>query len=108
MKLWLDDVRPPPDESWHWAKTLEIAFIEMSCNGPNLELISFDHDLGTNAKGETLDSMAVAKLLESLAYQRVGKRIPWQIHSANPVGRKNLQAALESADRYWHQWENMK
>ena len=28
-------------------------------------------------------------------------RLVWRIHSANPVGQKNIQAAMNSAERFW-------
>jgi hypothetical protein len=58
--------------------------------------VSFDHDLGGDDT-----SIPVAKRIEEMAFN--GERAPprWHIHSANPIGRKNLEAALQSADRFW-------
>ena len=92
-KLWIDDLREPPDEDWCWAKTSGVA-ISCLLIGPVTE-ISFDHDLGGDDT-----TMSVAKLIEQRAHD--GAKPPkWRIHSANPVGRKNLEAALASADRLW-------
>ena len=46
MKLWLDDVRPPPDETWLWARTVD----EAKRSSPQTELSeqSLDHDLGSH------------------------------------------------------------
>lgn len=42
MKLWLDDVRKPPDDSWTWCKSVEEALkIADKC-----EEWALDHDLG--------------------------------------------------------------
>lgn len=94
MKLWIDDVRPPPGDEWMWAMTLAEAldFIEDG----DCEEVSFDHDLGGDDT-----AMPVAKRIEELAFN--GERAPpkWHVHSANPVGRKNLEATLRSADRFW-------
>lgn len=57
MKLWIDDLRTPPDESWAWAKTSEEALSILRTKYSALvglvpvqtdELtdVSFDHDLG--------------------------------------------------------------
>lgn len=51
MKLWVDDVRPPPDrDTWLWAKTASeaIAMIQLEhvAQGPVFEEMSLDHDLG--------------------------------------------------------------
>lgn len=43
-KLWLDDIRRPPDSSWLWARTLEDAKLAMkTCE---IKEASLDHDLG--------------------------------------------------------------
>jgi hypothetical protein len=57
MKLWIDDLRTPPDESWRWAKNsyeaLGILRAEYSAlvglasiQTDELTAVSFDHDLG--------------------------------------------------------------
>lgn len=92
-KLWIDDLREPPDESWHWAKSSGVA-ISCILSGP-FALVSFDHDLGGDDT-----AMPVARLIEERAHDGI-EPPRWAIHSANPVGRKNLRAALESADRLW-------
>lgn len=93
-RLWIDDLRPPPDDTWDWAKSSAEAFDLMDMQ--EYDLVSFDHDLGGDDT-----SMPVAKWIEEQAYE--GKMQPpkWAIHSANPVGRQNLEAALISADRRW-------
>ncbi len=65
--------------------------------GMALHEISLDHDLGGDDT-----AMPVARMIEEGAYRGELPRIIWHIHSANPVGRMNLRAALESADRYWN------
>jgi hypothetical protein len=95
MKLWIDDVRPAPN-GWVWAKTLDSALRLYLMEAP--DEISFDHDLGGD---ET--SMPLAKLIEDNAFNGVREPPRWHVHSANPVGRKNLEAALRNADRYWRQ-----
>lgn len=89
MKLWIDDVRPAPG-GWIWAKTSDAA-LQIFLNG-DISEISFDHDLGGDDT-----SMRVATLIEMRAFSGIAPPI-WHIHSANPVGRNNLKAALEKAD----------
>lgn len=99
MGMWLDDLRSPPDDSWTWIKESAVAMGLVALahsNGMPLSEISFDHDLGGDDT-----AMPVAKMIEEGAYRGELPRIKWAIHSANPVGRMNLRAALESADRYW-------
>lgn len=49
MRIWVDDIRTPPDESWYWAKTSDeaIAFLGvMKWLDERPEIMSLDHDLG--------------------------------------------------------------
>jgi len=42
------------------------------------------------------------------SYQQISiKPFTWEIHSANPVGRKNIEQAMKSAERFWNM-ENKK
>ena len=66
--------------------------------------ISFDHDLGDNR----LSGYDLAKWVERRAHLNQIKRITWDIHSANPVGRKNIEMAMSNADKYWTQHEEEK
>lgn len=95
MKLWIDDVRPAP-KGWTWAKTLQEASHLYFTN--EIEEISFDHDLGGDETTRPL-----ADLIECYATQ--GYKPPkWHVHSANPVGRERLKAALTNADRRYQEY----
>jgi len=95
MKIWLDDVRlMPSDYDWHaysvnTAKTM-IEVAELT--GKTIEVIDCDHDLGQYEKngGDGI------KLLDWLVER--GTLYPIKLHTANPVGRANMQRML---DRYW-------
>lgn len=97
MKLWLDDVRPMPPE-YDIAVTTADEAIKWLETGQVTE-ISLDHDLGDEVK----TGYTVASWLELEAYHGNVPRLIWHIHSANPVGRQNMTAALTNADRYWDQ-----
>lgn len=45
MKLWHDDVRPPPEEGWTWVRTNDDAKHWLAM-GSLVSEISLDHDLG--------------------------------------------------------------
>lgn len=45
MRLWIDDLRTPP-EGWEWVKTSQEAIDFLAGNTSRLEVVSFDHDLG--------------------------------------------------------------
>jgi len=103
-KLWIDDVRRPPDKSWYWAKTSEDAIHAINVgiySGMVYREISFDHDLGGDDT-----AYRVATFIEEYAEKGYLARIKWYIHSANPVGRARLHAALTSADKFWSRNED--
>lgn len=90
MKLWIDDIRTPPDESWRWAKTSDEANdILCSLNEYWPTLISFDHDLG----GEDT-AMLVVDCIEQILFDGSLPVPSYTIHSMNPVGRNNIHAAM--------------
>lgn len=101
MKLWIDDVREPPDEEiWLWAKTSEEALTIL--NTQRIDFIAFDFDLGGDDT-----AYRVAEYIENCA--RIGVQPPgWSIHSANPVGRVRLRGALENAETLWRKYVRQK
>ena len=98
IRIWLDDVRPMPEEYALWCKTAQEC-LEAVKTG-NVDYISFDHDLG-----DPLTGYWVATNIEDMAYLHKINRIGWDVHSDNPAGRKNIDAAMESA---WRIWNTMK
>ena len=88
MKLWLDDLRVPP-EGWTWAKTVEEA--QRLLMEHAVEEMSLDHDLGEGLE----DGSA---LVRWMAEHRRWPRARPRVHSMNPVGRAYMQGVI---DRYW-------
>jgi len=93
--LWLDDVRPMPQEFSHHAKTAEEA-IEL-LKTMEFDRISLDHDLGIG-HGTGYD---VARYIEEAAYLGQMKPAQFSLHTANPVGRDRMCACLRNAMKYW-------
>ena len=102
MKIWLDDLRPAPwgyesARSVNEAKTL---IREAERNGIEIEALDLDHDLGdfANQGGDAI------KLLDWLAERETF--YPVEIHTANPVGRANMESVLA---RYWGEeyWQKL-
>ena len=94
MKLWLDDLRPVP-YGYEGAKSVNEAkklIQEAEHNGIEIEALDLDHDLGDYADqgGDAI------RLLGWLAER--GTFYPVEIHTANPVGRANMERILA---RYW-------
>ena len=92
MRLWIDDVRPAPEDCV-WCKSVNLAkdaiatiedFPELS-----IELIDIDHDAGEYAN----DGGDYIKLLDWL--EETGRNYPIRIHSMNPVGAANMRRIIE-------------
>ncbi len=99
LRVWLDDCRPAPARFNRQCLTAHEA-IELLQAGA-VEAISLDHDLGDEAKVGS--GYTVAKEIEYLAHEGKLKPIHIMIHTQNPVGRKNMIAAISSARRAWGQ-----
>ena len=93
MKIFLDDIRKCP-YGMVLCRTPEEAIYYIDKN--EVEFISFDHDLGENC----LSGYDVASYIEKKVYNKEIKCPEWQIHSSNPIGRKRIQQAMESAKRF--------
>ena len=91
MKLWLDDIRTPPDSSWTWVHSVWGAISAIKAqlqSGGSLECMSLDHDLGDYAKrgGDGL------KLLIWMVREEIF--CPVMLHTMNPVGRENMAGVI--------------
>ena len=95
MKIWLDDIRLAPDryESVQSVNQAIALILEAEAKGEQIELLDLDHDLGDYFP-EGGDAI---KLLDWLAERGTFYQI--KIHTANPVGRANMQRMI---DRYWN------
>jgi len=96
MRLWLDDERPMPDGFDLHVRTVQQA-IDVIVGG-GVTHISFDNDLGEDEEGRHL-----ANFIELGAFNGRLRRMTWEIHSGNPVGRDAIRAAMKSAERFWTQ-----
>ena len=97
IRIWLDDVRQPP-QGWYdvWVRTAKEAY-DLVVTG-QVTKISFDHDLGSNYDGKWL-----ADEIEILAMDNKINPIHWDVHSQNPIGRRNIDMAMKSAWRFWEE-----
>lgn len=96
MKLWIDDIRDMPADFDVWAKNYEEAVSALKTG--KVTQVSFDHDLG-DARAFT--GYDIARWIEEQSYLGNFKKVSWDIHSANPVGRKNIEAAMNNAAKWW-------
>lgn len=87
MRLWIDDIREPPNNTWTWAKTESEALVIVKAqNADNpIEAVSFDHDLGG-----TEDTRSIVLYM---AEHNVFPPYCW-VHSMNPIGAKYLRDTI--------------
>lgn len=94
MTMYIDDIREPKKDYDWIVRSSNVAIDIITRYGcPNF--ISFDHDLG----GEDT-AMRVVKWLIEMDLDMSGTFIPynfeWNVHSANPVGTKNINGYLNA------------
>lgn len=88
MKLFLDDIRNPPDSSWEVVRSYS-EFVEwVQANGLP-DQISFDHDLGLeeDQPSRTRDGYDACKWM----LENYGIPEAVTVHSKNPVGKKRIE-----------------
>lgn len=92
-KMFIDDERFPVDETMVIVRSLDEAKSKIEELGVP-EFISFDHDLGDNVP----TGFDLAKFLVEKDLDLDGKFLPenfsFYVHSANPVGKKNIEGLL--------------
>ncbi len=91
MKIFLDDLRNCPI-GWTLCRTAKDA-IDLLASDQVIKEISFDHDLGGKLTGNDV-ALAIETMIANKAMHYIPK---WDIHSANPVGRGNIQKTMLSA-----------
>jgi hypothetical protein len=90
MKIWLDDLRQPPDHSWHWCTSIEGVKPLIVRYSGEIEAMSLDNDLG---EGQEEGRRLVLWMAENDEWPDCDITI----HSANVVAGPYMQAMI---DRY--------
>lgn len=92
MKIWVDDIRTPPDDTWIWYKTSKEALAALNHINRHYPYMlrftrwSLDHDLGG---GDTSRPIVLWFCEHHLWPVEV------RVHSANPVGVEWLEGMIE-------------
>ena len=99
MKLWVDDVRQPPDKTYIWSRSVDAAKASIEYSEYlarefdlaiyEVHLIDIDHDAGIYAS----EGGDYVKLLDWL--EETGRNYPIRIHSMNPVGVENMRRIIK-------------
>lgn len=100
MKLWIDDIRQAPDDTWQVARTVTEAIRMLHTAPMAFTEISIDHDISYDmgsalGKSYVISSpenfTAVAYVIASMPFRKTPKIT---IHSSNPDGSKEIQRIL--------------
>lgn len=100
MKIFLDDVRSPPDETWTLFKKAEDVLEVIATEWEQIEAISFDNDLGVG----NMEGYRVLDVIEALVHDEAAIHIPHlpklYIHSANPVARARMATVIVRLENF--------
>ena len=103
MKLYIDDIRPAPDD-WQQARTVTDAIRFLSQFGKEVDEISIDHDIsyavevaGTQRPFPSPENFSAVAYFIAAYYKETpnSKKPQIIIHTANPVGGKELADILK-------------
>lgn len=101
VKIYLDDLRLPPGPEWIVARTVEECQKVILDNWGNIELISFDHDLGIDQNGICRDAQEIWNWLQEWMldnHQYV--EIPAILHSSNTSGGPYLMDKIKCWNKH--------
>lgn len=96
-RLWIDDMREPPDESWIVARKVQSAINILGQYSYQWDEISLDHDIENRPSDETFNPVAryIALMYGNMQKVESVKMPKITIHSINPVGAKEMQQILK-------------
>lgn len=86
MKVWLDDMRIPPDGEWYWAQTFDEMMFLLK-NNIVIEELSLDNDLGTEKEGRHV----VLYMAEHGGWPKQAIHV----HTSNPVAREYMLGMIK-------------
>src|ERR1039458_2264104 len=89
-KLWLDDIRTPPDETWTWVKT--VADAKALMKEEKVTIASLDHDLGIPNEDELKETGYWFVLW--MAEYNIWPTEKVMVHSGNVVGMTRMRGVV--------------
>ena len=101
MKLWVDDIRPAPDDKWTVVKTITSAI--SAIENFDFDEVSLDHDIshqvvvGKLSRPYPCDECfcAVAHFIAAVSSGDLRVKVPKiTIHTANPIGAEDMRRIL--------------
>lgn len=104
MKLWIDDIRTPPDDSWHICRDVSSAIRALDMFSAQVTDINLDHDISHQVVVNGMSRpYPCTETFEVVAryIKKMKELVPeWspaiQIHTSNYIGAKNMTDILTS------------
>lgn len=100
LKLWIDDIRDAPDDSWTEVRKVEAAINAIAHF--DFDIINLDHDIENRPSDETFKPVAhfigqryVALNNPDTVLETNSWKPKITVHSDNPVGAKEIQMILK-------------
>ena len=98
MRMFLDDCREPRVENFDIiCRSYSDAIMYVKTNGIP-EFISFDHDLGDDGTGYDFAKWLVEQDINGIF--AFPEDFSFNVHSANPIGKKNIESYLTNYLNY--------
>lgn len=103
IKLFIDDIREPPDHTWMLARTVSTAINAVAMFGQQIELISLDHDISHQVTvGELSRPYPCDETFTPVAqfiayyYKHLPKMPKVVMHTSNLKGGEKMQAIIQT------------
>jgi len=101
MKLYLDDIRNPKTDGWVIVRSYE-EFVNFITEHGLPNTMSLDHDLGGISSGyDCVKWLVYEKRLDI-------REVDINVHSANPVGRENMEKLIENWNNHLDNKKRLK
>lgn len=96
MKIFLDDERTPKSNDYIIIRDPELCINSIKDNWEKITHISLDHDLGVILSGYNV----LKFIVDESIYNNKIVNFVINIHTANPVGRRNMKYLLNDLIRF--------
>lgn len=97
IKIWLDDIRTPPDETWTWCKNPEEFRKILDGEGAEIDEISFDHDLGYYESGKEITGYTCLCWVEKRILTDMTFPIPtMHVHTSNGSAYSKMRKVVNN------------
>lgn len=105
MKLYIDDIRDAPDESWTLVRTITEAIRCIAFFSEDITEISLDHDISAEVRVNgvyrpfpTEETFQPVVYYIAERYRTADMPPKITIHSANPIGAEAIEVILSKRD----------